>query len=119
MRVAVGTSLLVIALKSAAGFVGYHGQLVDAGVPIAWKTIAIFIVLGGIGTVIGGAIGGRLPQRRLRQVFAVFLVVMGVAMLVKEASGLRADEGIATSGSGSSTAEPARSEASDPSRDLP
>lgn len=113
MRVAVGTSLLVIALKSAAGFVGYQGQLIEAGVPIAWTTIAIFMALGAIGTAIGGAIGGRLPQRRLRQVFAVFLVVMGAAILVKESSALLLDDGVARS-----TTIP-ESGSSDPPRDLP
>ncbi len=113
MRVAVGTSLLVIALKSAAGFLEYHGQLVDAGIPIAWKTIAIFIALGAIGTSIGGAIGGRLPQRRLRQVFAVFLIVMGAAILVKEASSLSTGDETGTS------VRPVGPGASDPPGDLP
>jgi uncharacterized membrane protein YfcA len=84
MRIAVGTSLLIIAAKSGAGFFEYHGQMVEAGVPIAWKTIGVFIALGAIGTLVGGAIGGRLPQQRLKQVFAVFLIVMGAVILVKE-----------------------------------
>ena len=84
MRLAVGTSLLIIAFKSGAGFLEYHGQMVEAGVPIAWKTIGVFIGLGAVGTLIGGSIGGRLPQHRLKQVFAVFLIVMGGVILVKE-----------------------------------
>jgi uncharacterized membrane protein YfcA len=33
---------------------------------------------------VGNAIGGRIPQRRLKQVFAVFLLVMGVVILATE-----------------------------------
>lgn len=94
MRLAVGTSLLIIALKSGAGFFEYHSQMVEANVPIAWKTIGIFIALGAVGTLIGGAIGGRLPQQRLKQVFAVFLIVMGGVILVKEGRKLVAAEEI-------------------------
>lgn len=113
MRVAVGTSLLVIALKSGAGFLEYHGQLVEAGTPVAWGTIAVFVAFGAAGTLVGGVIGGRLPQRRLKQVFAVFLVVMGAAILVKESSALLLADGVARS----TTIR--ESGSSDPPGDLP
>ena len=92
MRIAVGTSLLIIAVKSGAGFLEYHGQLRGREASVDWWTIAVFVGLGGVGTLLGGAIGGRIPQRRLRQVFAVFLVVTAAVILVKEGRNLVAPE---------------------------
>ena len=46
--------------------------------------IAAFIVIGGIGTVLGNAIGARLPQHRLKQAFGIMLVVMSIYMLILE-----------------------------------
>lgn len=88
MRIAVGTSLAVIAIKSLAGFLEYRGQVLEAGATIAWSSILVFVVIGGIGTVVGGGIGDRLPQSRLRRIFAVFLVVMAVVILVREGATL-------------------------------
>lgn len=82
MRLAVGTSLLIIAIKSGAGFAQSIGQMeADA---LNLQTIGIFVLLGGVGSFAGNAIGGRIPQRRLKQVFAVFLLVMGVVILATE-----------------------------------
>lgn len=106
MRVAVGTSLCIIALKSGAGFAEYHGQMHAAGAGIAWRTIGIFVALGVVGSLLGGRIGGRLPQAQLRRIFAVFLVAIGVLMLLVEGGRL------AGSGDGSGeTTSPAAEEA--------
>lgn len=76
MKEAVGTSLLVIAMKSTAGFAGYLGQ-----VEIRWGYLALFTAVA-----IGGSLGGTylvryVPQGVLKKTFAVFLVAMGVFIL--------------------------------------
>ena len=82
MRIAVGTSLVIIALKSLVGFLKNWDQLADSGFEIFWTIIAIFIAFGAPGALIGGRLGSRMPQQRLRRIFAGFLVVMAVAILV-------------------------------------
>ena len=90
MRLAIGTSLSIIALKSAAGFYKYLGVLADVGLVVDWRTIVWFSVVGMVGTLIGNRIGFRLNQRQLRRGFAAVLVVMGIFILVRELPGLLA-----------------------------
>ena len=86
MRLAVGTSLLIIAVKSGAGFAKSIGQMeADA---LNLQTVVVFILLGGVGGFAGNAIGGRIPQRRLKQIFAVLLLAMGTFILVREGAEL-------------------------------
>ena len=76
MKQAVGTSLLVIAMKSAAGFVGYLGQ-----VEVPWDFMAIFTAVAIAGIFAGTYLVKFLSQAVLKRGFAVFLVVMGVFIL--------------------------------------
>jgi uncharacterized protein len=84
IRIAVGTSLAVIALKSLAGFYKYVGVLADLELHVDWGTIGLFIAIGTVGSLVGKAISSRMDQLTLRRVFAVFLVVMGLFVLGKE-----------------------------------
>src|SRR5690606_2764655 len=72
MRQAVGTSLVVIALKSAAGFYGYLGQ-----VEVPWAFMGMFTAVTVTGILVGTSLVRFVPQEALRRAFAVFLVVMG------------------------------------------
>ena len=85
MREAVGTSLLIIGAKSAAGFVKYLDVLADAGQVVDWRLIGIFAAIGIAGSFVGNALSQRVPQAKLKRGFAVFLVVMGVFILFREA----------------------------------
>ena len=82
MPVAVGTSLVIIAIKSLVGFLKNWDQLAGSEFEVSWPTILLFIAFGGVGSLLGMGLGRRLPQERLRQVFAVFLVLTGIAILV-------------------------------------
>ena len=84
MRRAVGTSLAIIALKSAAGFAKYLGVLSSLNLSIDWKTTGLFIAIGIVGTLIGKTLSNRIDQLLLRRVFAAFLLVMGLFVLGKE-----------------------------------
>lgn len=83
MRIAIGTSLIIIALKSFAGFFEYLHVLRDLGLQIDWKIILIFSVIGIIGGFMGNAISSKMPQQTLRKLFAVFLVMMGAFIFYK------------------------------------
>jgi uncharacterized protein len=72
MKMAVGTSLLVIALKSAAGFVGYLGQ-----VDVPWSFMTLFTAVAVVGIAGGIRLVRYVSQTALKRAFAVFLLVMG------------------------------------------
>lgn len=79
MRAAIGTSLLVIAMKSFAGLAGYLGTVsVDWGIAASVTTAAVG------GSFVGGALVRRIRQDLLRRGFAWFVVVMAVFILVQE-----------------------------------
>lgn len=76
MKLAVGTSLLVIAMKSAAGFAGYLGQI-----EIPWAFMGLFTAVAIAGSFAGAYLVRFVPQEALKKAFAAFLVVMGVFIL--------------------------------------
>ncbi|MEN8145441.1 MAG: sulfite exporter TauE/SafE family protein [Gemmatimonadota bacterium] len=76
MKDAVGTSLLIIALKSAAGFVGYLSL-----VEVDWIFLALFTAVAAMGILVGTRLVRHFSQSGLRRSFAVFLVVMAVLIL--------------------------------------
>ncbi len=79
MQTAVGTSLLVIAMKSFAGFAG-HLQHVD----IDWRLTLGATAAAVAGSLIGGTLAGRIAPATLRRGFGVFIIAMAVFVLAKE-----------------------------------
>lgn len=88
MKRAIGTSLLVIAMNSAAGFAGYLGR-----VPIRWGFMAAFAVVAVGGIVAGARLVRLVPQDALRRAFAAFLVLMGLFILYQNRGGLLSSAG--------------------------
>ena len=76
MRRAIGTSLLVISMNTAAGFAGYWNA-----VDIDWKLIVSFALLAGVGILGGSALVHRVPTAQLKRGFAVLLIVVGASIL--------------------------------------
>ncbi len=84
METAVGTSLLVIAMNSAAGFAGYLG-----GVEVRWTVVAAFTALAVGGSFAGTYLAARfLSGMALRRGFAVFLVLMAIFILYQNREAL-------------------------------
>jgi len=83
IHTAVATSLVIIALKSFSGFVKYLDVLNQQQLALDWTILGIVTVLGIAGSVAGAKIANRMPQRRLKQGFGYFLIVMGVYILVR------------------------------------
>jgi uncharacterized membrane protein YfcA len=76
MKEAVGTSLLVIALNSFAGFAGYLGE-----VSFQWGLMVLFAVLAVAGSFAGTYLVRFVPQGALKRSFAVFLIIMAAFIL--------------------------------------
>ena len=79
MPVAVGTSLVVIALKSFAGLAGYLSS-----VQIHWGLAGAVTAAAVVGSLLGGRLAGRIPADVLRRGFGWFVVVMGVFVLAQQ-----------------------------------
>jgi uncharacterized membrane protein YfcA len=76
MSVAVATSLVIISVKSAAGFIKYLDLLQDLDLSVDWTLITAFAAIGMVGSLIGQMLVKNIPQRQAEQVFAVFLVLI-------------------------------------------
>jgi uncharacterized membrane protein YfcA len=81
MKKAIGTSLLIISFKSFAGFAGYLGQ-----VTIPWTFLMQFSFFTIIGILIGSHLVQYVSSEKLKKSFAIFLVIMGVFILYKNAN---------------------------------
>ncbi len=73
MREAVGTSLLVIAMNCVSGYAGQRN--IDA---IPWRDVTTFTAFTIVGIVAGARFARSVPQRALKQGFAVLLLVIAV-----------------------------------------
>lgn len=88
MSKAVGTSLVIIALKSATGFYKHLDVLADANLELDWKIIGAFCGIGVVGSLLGSALGSRASQATLRRGFAVFLVLTASYIVYRNAPAL-------------------------------
>lgn len=79
MKLAVGTSLLIIAAKSLIGFLGdLSTQTID------WKMLLIFSGLSIVGIFIGSALSTKINDKVLKKGFGWFVLVMGIYIISKE-----------------------------------
>lgn len=78
VKVAVGSSLLIITMNALSGFVGYIGQ-----VPIDWALVGAFTGVAAVGAVIGTRLVPHVPQQRIKQGFAVMILVLGAFVVVR------------------------------------
>lgn len=80
MKVAVGTSLAIIAVKSLLGFVGD----VQVAPQIQWEFLLVFSALSVVGIFGGMSLSKKVPAEKLKKLFGWFVLVMGVFILLKE-----------------------------------
>jgi uncharacterized membrane protein YfcA len=84
LRIAIGTSLVLVSLNAFSGFLKYVQWLQQRDRPIDWSTILAFVLIGGVGSVAGSFFGSKVNQAKLRRAFAFFLFAMGLVILGKE-----------------------------------
>ena len=80
MAAAVGTSLLIMGMKSFSGLSAYL-----LTVQLDWPLLLGFTAIAVVGSFIGSALAGKIPGNSLRKAFGYFVLAMGAFMLVKEA----------------------------------
>lgn len=80
MKVAVGTSLIIIAIKSLIGFLGDLGS----GQAIDWNFLLIFTAFSAVGMFLGIYATKFVKPEALKKGFGWFVLAMGIFILLKE-----------------------------------
>lgn len=80
MKLAVGTSLFIIAAKSLIGFTGdlQGSQVID------WNLLLVFTGFAVVGIFVGILLSKKVPGEKLKKAFGWFVLVMGIYIIVKE-----------------------------------
>jgi hypothetical protein len=78
IKLAIGTSLLVIAMNCAAGIVGYLGH-----VTMPWEIVGLFTAVAIGGLFAGSHLVGFVSPASLRRGFAVLLMCVGTFVLLE------------------------------------
>lgn len=79
MTAAVGTSLLIIILKSGAGFLGYLSH-----VEVDYQLVAMVAATAVAGSFLGARLASLVEPSSLRRAFAGFVMAMACLILVRE-----------------------------------
>lgn len=80
MKLAVGTSLFIIAAKSLLGFIGD----VQTTPNLDWFLLLIFTGFSIIGIFIGIALSKKIDGSKLKTSFGWFVLIMGIYIIIKE-----------------------------------
>lgn len=80
IKMAIGTSLFIIASQSLIGFLGdlQMEHFID------WKLLFIFTSLSIVGFFVGNAIAKKVDGEKLKTSFGYFVLFMGIFIMVKE-----------------------------------
>lgn len=79
MKMAVGTSLLIISAKSLLGFTGDISEM-----NIEWYFLAKFSVFTIVGIFIGSYLTKFIEGKKLKPAFGWFVLIMGIYIITKE-----------------------------------
>lgn len=79
MKVAIGTSLVIISLNS---LIGFFSSIND--VAINWKLLTTISSIAIVGIIIGSQLSKRIDGRKLKPAFGWFILVMGIYIIMKE-----------------------------------
>ncbi len=79
MKIAIGTSLVIIAINSLFGFLFSLKSF-----EINWRLIIPFTLIAIIGLFVGGRLSDRVPGNNLRKIFGWFVLAMSIYIFAKE-----------------------------------
>lgn len=80
MRVAIGTSLFIIAINSLFGF---SVSALAGPVGVAWSLQLTILAIALIGSFIGAKLSGGVDERKLKRGFGWFVLVIGIVIIVE------------------------------------
>jgi uncharacterized membrane protein YfcA len=78
VKEAVGSSLLIIAMNATSGVAGYLGQIA-----FDWPLVGWFTGLASLGAIVGTRLVRRLPAARIKQAFAIMILVLGTYLVIR------------------------------------
>ena len=80
MKIAVGTSLAIIAVNSLTGFLGS----LSGGVSIDWNILFAVTGCALLGMLLGNLLARKIESEKLKPAFGWFVLMMGTFILLKE-----------------------------------
>lgn len=80
MKKAVGTSLVIIGMKSLIGFMGDIERAND----IDWPFLSSFTAIAIVGILFGSYFSNKISNEKLKPSFGYFVMLMGTYILAKE-----------------------------------
>ena len=78
MKKAIGTSLIIISVKSLFGFLGEYDSKID------WELLMSFSSLALIGVFLGVYLGRFFDGQKLKKLFGVFVFLIAIFIILKE-----------------------------------
>ncbi len=79
IKEAIGTSLVIIAMNSTAGFVGYFGQ-----VELNLSLMLSFTLVASLGILVGGYVSKFVQAKQLQKGFGYFLIAVSAFILFQQ-----------------------------------
>ena len=80
MKMAVGTSLFIVASQSLIGFIGDLSIIKN----IDWKMLLLFTSLSVVGFFIGNIVSKKISGEKLKTGFGYFVLAMAIYIIIKE-----------------------------------
>jgi len=80
---AVATSLVIITLQSLTGFIKYYTISTQENLTFDWQVIFIVALVGSISSIFGQQFSTNISQQKLKKIFAIFLLIMSIFILIK------------------------------------
>jgi uncharacterized membrane protein YfcA len=84
MSSAIAASLMLVMLQSVAGFASHVWLLALRGASVDLSTILLIGGVGAIGSIAALGLSAKLPQQLLRRMFALFVVVLALFILLQQ-----------------------------------
>jgi len=88
MKMAIGTSLLIVAVNSSVGFLGdltlYLNNHPDYSSEINWNLLIIFTSLSITGTFLGDFLSSKIDGNKLKKGLGWSVLIMGVYIMMNE-----------------------------------
>ncbi|WP_126654200.1 sulfite exporter TauE/SafE family protein [Chryseobacterium aureum] len=79
MKMAIGTSLVIISLNSLIGFFSSLNHAI-----IDWQLLVSITAIAIVGIIIGSQLSKKIDGKKLKPAFGWFILIMGIYILVKE-----------------------------------